>query len=102
LAENSSFGFFSVGLCVGKKPNVLFVRLAFLVQILMFSTIFRIMHNVFVYNQWRILASCGSNSFAEQKLAAASTREIQQPRRSRLLVYSVLINLQQKVEIQIQ
>jgi hypothetical protein len=29
MAENSSFGFFSVGLCVGKKPNVLFVRWRF-------------------------------------------------------------------------
>jgi len=27
LARNSSFGFFSVGFRVGKKPNVLFVRL---------------------------------------------------------------------------
>jgi hypothetical protein len=45
LAKNSSFGFFSVGLCVGKKPNVLFGRLAFLVQMLMVYTIFRIMHN---------------------------------------------------------
>jgi len=27
--ENSSFGFFSVGFCVGKKPNVLFVQLVF-------------------------------------------------------------------------
>jgi len=31
LAKNSSFGFFSVGFRVGKKPNVLFVRLAFFV-----------------------------------------------------------------------
>jgi len=29
LAKNSSFGFFSFGFRVGKKPNVLFVRLAF-------------------------------------------------------------------------
>jgi hypothetical protein len=28
LAKNSSFGFFCVGFRVGKKPNVLFVRLA--------------------------------------------------------------------------
>jgi len=27
--KNSSFGFFSVGLCVGKKPNVLFERWRF-------------------------------------------------------------------------
>jgi hypothetical protein len=31
--KNSSFGFFSVGLCVGKKPNVLFVRLVFALQL---------------------------------------------------------------------
>jgi hypothetical protein len=43
LAKNSSFGFFSVGLCVGKKPNVLFVRLAFLVQMFNFSTIFALL-----------------------------------------------------------
>jgi hypothetical protein len=36
---------FNVSLCVGKKPNVLFLRLAFLVKILMFGTIFRITHN---------------------------------------------------------
>jgi hypothetical protein len=53
LAKNSSFGFFSVGLCFGKKPNVLFVRLAFFVQMLMFSTIFRIMYNVVVYGKLR-------------------------------------------------
>jgi hypothetical protein len=29
LAKNSSFGFFSVGYRVGKKPKVLFVRLVF-------------------------------------------------------------------------
>jgi hypothetical protein len=29
LAKNSSFGFFSVGLCGGKKPNVLFERWRF-------------------------------------------------------------------------
>jgi hypothetical protein len=27
--KNSSFGFFSVGLCDGKKPNVLFERWRF-------------------------------------------------------------------------
>jgi len=31
--KNSSFGFFSVGLCVGKKPNVLFVRLVSALQL---------------------------------------------------------------------
>jgi hypothetical protein len=45
--------FFRVGLCVGKKPNVLFVRLAYLVQISMVFTIFRIMHNVVVYDLLR-------------------------------------------------
>jgi len=29
LVKNSSFGFLCVGFRVGKKPNVLFVRLAF-------------------------------------------------------------------------
>jgi hypothetical protein len=29
LAKKSSFGFFSVGLCGGKKPNVLFERWRF-------------------------------------------------------------------------
>jgi len=48
--------------------------------------------NVFVYDQWRFLARCGSNSFAEQKLEAVSRRAIQQPRRSRLRVY-VEINI---------
>ena len=41
LAKNSSFGFFSVGFCVGKKPNVLFVRLAFYTDAQRFSAIRR-------------------------------------------------------------
>jgi len=41
--------FLSVGFLWLEKMNVLFVRLAFLVQKLMFSTFFRIMHNGLVY-----------------------------------------------------
>jgi hypothetical protein len=46
LAKNSSFIFLALALCGWKKINVLFVRLAFLVQMLNFRTIFCIMHNV--------------------------------------------------------
>jgi len=52
LAKNSSFIFLALAFRVGKKKiNVLFVRLAFLVQMLNFRTIFCIMHNGFVYEQ---------------------------------------------------
>jgi hypothetical protein len=56
LAKNSSFIFLSVGFLWLEKMNVLFVRLAFLVQKLMFSTFFRIMHNGLGYEQLRGLA----------------------------------------------
>jgi len=45
LAKNSSFIFLAVAYCGWKKIYVLFVRLAFLVQMLNFRTIFCIMHN---------------------------------------------------------
>jgi len=40
MAKNSSFGFLALAYVSVKKPNVLFVRLAFLVQTFNFSTIF--------------------------------------------------------------
>jgi hypothetical protein len=49
LAKNSSFVFFSVGSCVGKKTNVLFVRLAFLVQMFNYSTISALCTTVWLY-----------------------------------------------------
>jgi len=48
VGKEKLFWFFSVGFCVGKKPNVLFVRLAFAVQIFNFSTIFALL-TTFMY-----------------------------------------------------
>jgi hypothetical protein len=51
LAKNSSFIFFKHWLfALAEKINVLFVRLVFLVQMLMFNTIFCIMHNGLGYD----------------------------------------------------
>jgi hypothetical protein len=47
----------SVGFSRWQKINVLFVRLAFLVQMFNFSTIFRITYNVVVYGLLRVLST---------------------------------------------
>jgi hypothetical protein len=52
LAKNSSFIFFSVGILRWQKNECAVCALAFLVQMLMFSTIFRITYNVVVL--WKV------------------------------------------------